>query len=178
MAKVLDPQQLLYMKAVLGIDRVLMPETATTTVAGLGDATAIQGAVAIKGDVLSARLVALVASPTSESVLTGEADSLAEKMVLAMKLKRQEVAWIEWRNAATEPCPDEVIEAALSSHVPILCFGAEAAGSLLQASAIPGQWIDWSGVRLMVTHSLSELLSQPEKKKSAWAHLQAVMKIL
>jgi hypothetical protein len=178
--------QLQYLKDVLGLHSVIVPKepivldlpAAVSAVSPQSAALLPQALVKVRGDVTTARLLCFVANAGEDFILQGEVDSLAEKMISAMKLKAPEVAWVEWTHALSAPCPGEAIDAALGARVPVLLFGDETARSLLGATAVPGQWVDWSGVRLMATHDLRDLLKKPELKKPAWAHLQAVMRIL
>jgi hypothetical protein len=179
----LTREQVMYLREVLGLESVVIPRVveipiSSATNAAAEDPTQIQNSVIVRGDLLSARLVCLASSADRSQVLIGERDSLAEKMMSAMKLPPAEVAWIEWHETSQANCPDEVIDHVLNSHVPLLCFGEDTAKSLLHSAAVAGQWVEWSGVKIMITYSLNELLERPEKKKPAWAHLQAVMKVL
>jgi hypothetical protein len=195
----MNEDQIYYLQEVLGVKNVLMPilpvpiaDVSQVTHdqnivdqslgnQNIGEQGAVSPIEAARFQIYESddkpKMICLAASADDHPIFQGESDSLAEKMILAMKLSSNQVTWIEWVNSA-ESCPSVILDRVLSSHVPILVFGVDAARSLLGAPALVGQWVEWSGVKLMVTYSLSQLLLEPNLKKEAWAHLQSIMKIL
>ncbi len=60
----------------------------------------------------------------------------------------------------------------------VLVFGPEAASSLLGPDYEAGSLLKARGISLMPTLSLSDIGSDPERKRLAWGHIKAVMGLL
>jgi len=165
----LDQTQLDYLKNVLGLDRVLVPELAPPPVK--------EKTVELRGVLGGARLLALVPLAASEFPLRGEAEALLEKMLLAMKLKKNEVLVATWITGSDFAIEEEIAQLAhAADDRPILVFGGQRAAERLIESQTLGEWGAWGSTRVLATYSPTELLASPERKRLAWVHLQAVMK--
>ena len=95
-------------------------------------------------------------------------------MIQAMKLANKDVVIMEW----TAELPDDVRDAWTAWKGVALSFGEHAAAQLTGSPSTSGAWIDSGARRMMVTDSPKRLLTEPDRKKIAWAHLQVVMKAL
>lgn len=167
----LDQAQFDYLKNVLGLDRVLVPELPPLPVK--------EKTVEMRGFLGPARVLALVPLAASEFPLRGEAESLLEKMLLAMKLQKNEVLIATWISGPDFAIEEEVAQLAhAAAGRPILIFGGQAAADRLIESRKLGDWGVWGEARVLATFSPAELLASPEQKRLAWVHLQAVMKHL
>jgi DNA polymerase len=146
-----------------------------------------------------ARLVFVGEGPGADEDATGRpfvgrAGQLLDKMIGAMKLRREDVYIanvVKCRppNNRT-PLPDEVdaCEPYLMRQLEILrpevvcALGATAAHTLLETQdalgRLRGRWYDWRGLRLMVTYHPAYLLRNPTDKPKAWQDLQKIMQQL
>ena len=178
----LDESQIIYLRDVLGIQNVVLPGVLVPTApppAAVPEDAAIEKPpdTKIKGSLSGSRIIVCVSPAVSEFPLFGEAEQLADRMVKAMKLEAPDVLWIEWPATDAGTIPEDALDlVAQAAHRPILVFGREAAEVLTGQNVTPGKWIEFRGSKLMTTLSPKELLRAPELKKTAWAHLQAVMK--
>ncbi len=173
----LDADQLQYLQDVLGISSVVLPEAApgVASVAASFNAAPATLQARTRGSVGNARLIAVWGRLDG----SGEAEILAEKMVSAMKVQPAEVVWIDWDSGGEGELPQDVLDLLESAAPrPILVFGEATAKRLLPIQPQIGRWLDYKNSRYMITLSPEELLSSAEKKKTAWAHLQIVMKEL
>lgn len=177
--KRLDEAQIVYFRDVLGIGSVLLPTSPFIETRVTGDRT-------------TASLICTLLSTRACWPLEGEVRELAHKMVQAMRLSIEDVFWVEWltcQEAITSTGTQDVesvaapvahaIDAAIKDvSIPVLCFGTDAGAVLAGTSVVPGQWVDWRGRRMLVTHALADLLARSELKKEAWIHLQELMKVI
>lgn len=167
----LDPAQIDYLQDVLGLDRVLVPS--------LPPATFEEKKVDVRGALSGARLLALVPLAPADFPLRGEAESLLEKMLAAMKLKKAETLIATWITGPDFAIEEEISQLVHAAHGwPILVFGGQIAAERLVESQKLGEWGVWGETRVLATYSPSELLASPEQKRLAWVHLQTVMKSL
>jgi hypothetical protein len=168
----LESAQVQYLRDVLGIDRILLPLAHGEDVVPESP----ESGVIVRGDLENARLIV---AWCREEASGPEADELARKMIAAMKVENDRVAWIEWGNVSDDQ-PREIVDglSAASERV-LLAFGPETANALLGHDPATGEWQALlTGARLMATYSPEDLLASPERKKQAWAHLQIVMKAI
>jgi hypothetical protein len=184
----LDQDQIHYLKSVLGLDRVLLPLLTAE------DATASPLAPQFpeprqvsRGDLQSARMIALLPLAPEDFPLRGEADTLVDKMVRAMKIDPAEVYFFQFEcseGASEAPHLQQTLSqiATASRATPTVLFGADCAREVLglaSNSIGSGAWCAWGqGGRVMATFSPRELIQTPDKKRVTWIHLQAVMKEL
>lgn len=174
----LDRAQLDYCRAVLGLERVLVPR-ATLVAQYQGQDSCVEKTVEIRGALTGARVLALVPLEKRDFPLHGEADQLLEKMLLAMKLKPNEVAMATWQADANLAVPEEIAQLANSAGTrPIVVFGGQASAQSIAETTALGEWGVWGDSRILATYSPRELLQSPDQKRLAWVHLQAVMKHL
>lgn len=146
-----------------------------------------------------ARLVFVGEGPGADEDATGRpfvgrAGQLLDKMIAAMKLRREDVYIanvVKCRPPNNRnPLPDEVdaCEPYLMRQLEILrpevvcALGATAAHTLLETQdalgRLRGRWYDWRGLRLMVTYHPAYLLRNPADKPKAWQDLQKIMQQL
>jgi hypothetical protein len=171
-----DSAQLSYMQTVLGISSILVPERIAEQAAHAVPALRSTLEVRTRGRVQDARLIAIWARERASG--SGEAEILAEKMVSAMKVQPSQVFWIDWVQGEGE-LPTEIHDVlAAAGTKPILVFGEATVASLIPLQVPTGRWTEYRGSRYMITLSPEDLLESSEKKKTAWAHLQIVMKEL
>lgn len=171
--KLLSEGQIKYLQEVLGIQDLVMPQDGRPA---LGHE--LNQAPNVQGEVSSARLIALFPLPPEHFPLKPEARDLAEKMIRAMKLESEQVFWFEHLISQSQSI--EVLIEFLQGvgRRPVLVFHEDAIEASLGIKAEVGQWtVDrGSGTRILSTYSIQSLLDNPLLKKSAWAHLQKVMK--
>ena len=124
----------------------------------------------------------------------GPAGQLLDRIVAAMKLKREEVYIcniIKCRPPDNrDPLPDEVatckpfLERQLSVIQPdaICALGAHAARALLDTDVslakLRGRFHTYAGVPLMPTYHPAYLLRHPEDKRAVWEDMQKIMAFL
>ena len=122
----------------------------------------------------------------------GRAGQLLDKMIVAMKLKREDVYIanvVKCRppgNRAPKPLEAETCIQFLDRQIrainpKIICaLGTVAAQYLLDTdrpiSVMRGKFHDRNGVKLMPTYHPAYLLRNPEAKKMVWEDLQLIMK--
>jgi hypothetical protein len=175
----LDQAQVDYLTDVLGLERLVVPTLITAAAAPNGREKFFE----IQGSLASARLIVILPLLRSEFPLRGEAQSLLEKMIAAMKLKVSEVAIASWNIEASAGLPEEMAQVgAQAKGRPIVLFSGPQfmvkfpllpdAGA---ANVALGEWSLWGQERLMPTFSLRELLSSPDEKRKTWVHLQKAM---
>ena len=173
----LDPAQIQYLRDVLGVDRVLRPEPSPGgTDAGLAD---LGSELIVRGNPRTASLVVVWCREDGSGP---EAKELASKMIAAMKISDERIAWLEWTGSGTST-EDEVRQSIAAfpagGRTALLAFGPEAGAAILGHESEPGEWQALpTGAKVMATFSPEDLLASPERKKQAWAHLQLVMKAL
>lgn len=122
------------------------------------------------------------------------AGALLDKMVLAMKLRPENVYLtniFKCRPPGNQK-PDQELFRICESHLKmqfqwlsaktIVALGETAARALAHSEAplrvLRGQEFEWEGRRVYVTHHPRDLLQSPAKKKEAWEDLQGVMRVL
>lgn len=172
-------------RLVSGCTDCKLAPTRTRTVFGEGDP--------------AARLVFVGEGPGADEdasgrPFVGRAGQLLDKMITAMRLRREQVFIcniVKCRPPGNrKPEPDEI--AACDGHLMrqleilrpdcMVALGATAATTLLQTQdalgRLRGKWYDWRGVRLMVTYHPSYLLRVPGDKAKAWDDLKMVMDFL
>lgn len=183
----LSVEQVFYLKKVLGIDQILIPdqddqaeiEEARDSIESFQSKESIDLSIGEHSKISeSIRLIIFLPLTSHEFPLRGEAYALIEKMIRAMKLEIGEVLLMSWNEHV--PQSDQCIATVpdQANGRPVLIFGKSAAERILGPDATLGQWMKWRGVQVMATHSPRELLAQPEYKKSTWVHLQTIMKVL
>lgn len=147
----------------------------------------------------SARLMFVGEAPGAEEDRKGEpfvgaAGQLLDRMIGAMKLRRQDVYIanvIKCRPPGNrDPSPDEVgtcrpfLDRQIDAIKPecIVTLGRVAAQAMLDRGVSitreRGSWTEYRGVPMMLTLHPAYLLRQPEAKRDAWSDLQSVMKRL
>ena len=197
----LSEAQITYLSEVLGVSSLIIPESPypialdefhlaegqlTDRIAGhladqLADQLAEQasedamGRLRLRGDLASSRMICLF-HESNRWPLVGEHAEMATKMIFAMKLDSADVLTIEWRGLG----PNQELKSLLLSagSRPVLLFGIAEAHALFETSVKVGEFIDFDGVHVMPTYSLSELQDQPGLKKATWSHMQHLMKTL
>lgn len=124
----------------------------------------------------------------------GAAGQLLTKIILAMKLKREDVYianCLKCRPPGNRnPLPTEIATCnpILMRQIQIIqpkvicALGKFAAQTLLRTeepiSRLRGRFVDWKGMKLMPTFHPAYLLRNPSDKKLAWADAQAIMREL
>lgn len=133
------------------------------------------GRLRLRGDLASSRMICLF-HESNRWPLVGEHAEMATKMIFAMKLDSADVLTIEWRGSG----PNQELKSLLLSagSRPVLLFGIAEAHALFETPVKVGEFIDFDGVHVMPTYSLSELQDQPGLKKATWSHMQHLMKTL
>lgn len=170
----LSADQLHYLRDVLGIESVVLPFIDTAFEDSFGTSE-VRSEWRSSGDENAAKVIVLVSSETASFPLDGESGELTRKMIDAMKLSAPDVFIFEWTHAHT-PAPLEIMQSLLRTAKPVLIFGAGTARSLIGHFPKVGEWSAWQGARFVVTESPLDLLSRPELKRVAWAHMQVFMK--
>lgn len=174
----LDANQLYYLRTVLGIESVLFPrnfDPSSVAAAAMPNQEVVRWSRPTNG----ARLVALLPTPSKEFPLSDEAQTLVEKMILAMKIRLDEVYLAQWpfeNEVLAEEVKRELLEN--GDQQPILIFGAFGWKALSGQELSPGDTTEFSGRRVFTTFSPGELLQTPSQKRLAWVHLQNLMKEL
>jgi uracil-DNA glycosylase len=123
----------------------------------------------------------------------GKAGQLLTKIILAMKLSRDQVYIcnvIKCRPPENRnPEPDEIkacipfLKRQLEAISPdyICSLGSVATNSLLEKevfiSRVRGRFFDYKGIKVMPTYHPAYLLRNPEKKRDVWEDVQKIMKI-
>ena len=167
----LSESQLHYLQDVLGVQSVVLsPEL-------LKAQESAAPVFRMSGEISGRRLLILASAPKGFP-LEGAAGELAHKMIQAMRLRPDDVVILEWTQTPGAAAPLEVMKIWSSYQGVALSFGEEAGVALGGSIARSGQWIRTAVNRTMVTDSPELLLREPARKKSAWAHLQMVMKEL
>lgn len=95
-----------------------------------------------------------------EAGLDNEASEMLQKMIAALKYKQEEVTVLESQAQLEENLQN------LSESKKILFFGNDFPGHF-------GEFQNWSGHRILQTHSVADLLRRPELKKQTWQHLKS-----
>ncbi len=124
----------------------------------------------------------------------GAAGQLLTKIILAMKLKREDVYIANCLKCRPpnnrNPLPTEIVtcQPILMRQIEIIkpqivcSLGKFAAQTLLRTeepiSRLRGRFFDWNGIRLMPTFHPAYLLRNPADKKLVWADVQEIMKAL
>ncbi len=90
---------------------------------------------------------------------SAELHAMMEKMVSALGYKPDEVSFL----GLSEKELDKIENSQGSRN--ILFFGDQYPGLF-------GEFVEWSGHKIMKTHGLDLLKEQPELKKKTWGHLQ------
>jgi uracil-DNA glycosylase len=124
----------------------------------------------------------------------GKAGQLLTKIILAMKLSREEVYIcnvIKCRPPENRnPEPDEIkacfpfLKRQLEAISPdcICALGSVATNSFLEKevfiSRVRGRFFDYKGIKVMPTYHPAYLLRNPEKKRDVWEDVQKIMKII
>ena len=124
----------------------------------------------------------------------GAAGQLLTKIILAMKLKREDVYIANCLKCRPpnnrSPLPTEIVtcQPILMRQIEIIkpriicALGKFAAQTLLRTeepiSRLRGRFFDWNGIQLMPTFHPAYLLRNPADKKLVWADVQLVMKEL
>ncbi len=184
----LDQDQIHYLKSVLGLDRVLLPLISGEEGYDLPLTPQLpEPRQTSRGELQSARMIALLPLAPEDFPLRGEADTLVDKMIRAMKIDPAHVYYFQFEcsdGASEAPQLQQMLSqiAATSRSTPTVLFGAECAREVLGLAAESlgsGAWCAWGqGGRVMATFSPRELIQTPDKKRVTWIHLQAVMKEL
>jgi DNA polymerase len=148
-----------------------------------------------------ARLVFVGEGPGADEDATGRpfvgrAGQLLDKMIAAMKLRREDVFIaniVKCRPPDNRvPAQDEVVacEPYLMRQLEIIrpevicALGATAACTLLEMrepmAKLRGKWYDWRGIRLIATYHPAYLLrpTGAKDKPKAWQDLQKIMAVL
>lgn len=174
----LDANQIYYLRTVLGVESIVFPRNIEpVTVPVQQEASARE--VRRLGTKEKARIVALLPTPGKELPLSDETKTLVEKMILAMKLKADEVYFAVW--PAEEEALSEEVKRELGSggeRTPVLLFGAFGWKAVSDRELSPGDIVELGERRVFVTFSPGELLRTPTQKRLAWVHLQNLMKEL
>ena len=124
----------------------------------------------------------------------GAAGQLLTKIILAMKLKREDVYIANCLKCRPpnnrNPLPTELVtcQPILMRQIEIIkpkiicALGKFAAQTLLRTdesiSRLRGRFFDWNGMKLMPTFHPAYLLRNPADKKLVWADAQLIMKEL
>lgn len=175
----LTEDQVMYLRDVLGVRDILIPQGAA-----LGEAqdfaTHLASQTRILGDPNSAKLVVMIASASEKLPLEGPVEDLTSKMVQAMKVLAQQVAWVEWTHLGQVEVPAEVRNVLETvGSCPVLVFGADTLSALIGEEQSVGEWAQMKGsagmVNLLATLRPEELLENSELKRVAWVHLQKLM---
>ncbi len=145
---------------------------------------------------INAKLMFVGEGPGAEEDETGrpfvgDSGQLLDKMIIAMKLTREEVYIaniVKCRPPSNRnPFADEAsscigyLQTQIDIVKPdyIVCLGSVATKSLIQndtaISKLRGNWQNWRGYKVMPTYHPSYLLREPSRKKETWQDLQAVM---
>jgi DNA polymerase len=148
---------------------------------------------------VSARIVFFGEAPDavddqSGRPFTGKAGALLDKIITAMKLKREETYLLNTINCRPpsnrppnqlelERCaPFFVQQLEIVRPEMIVCLGQKAAKALLGSAAaigkLRGQFHHYKGSKVAVTWHLEYLLRKPEAKHQTWEDMQQVMKEL
>ena len=171
----LSEAQINYLSEVLGLSSFIIPESPGSLVRDEILSDDFMGALRLSGDLASSRLICLF-HESSRWPLVGDDAEMATKMIFAMKLDSADVLSIEWRGSGSNQELKNLLLSAGSR--PVLLFGIAEAPALFETSIKVGEIIDFDGVHIMPTHSLSELRDQPNLKKATWLHMQQLMKAL
>lgn len=147
----------------------------------------------------NARLLLVGEAPGREEDLkgepfVGEAGRLLDRILLAMRMRREEVYICNVLKCRPpnnrDPQPDEIAtcEAFLVRQVAvvrpqvIIALGRFAVQSLLQTktpiSRLRGEWQSYQGVPLMPTYHPAYLLRNPEGKRDVWEDMKEVLRRL
>lgn len=161
-----------YLKRVLGIESVLLPDFAPESIVSAAPAeTSAPATVTFEGP-HDAKLVFI--APSEQ--LNPEFSTLWTKMVQAMKqvpktsllIGLPESETLTWEELARSPRSAVVV---LGEIAATRLFGKQ--------DWIAARWLEpQAGLHLIVTHGLDGMLANPDLKRSAWQHLQMVMKRL
>ncbi len=124
----------------------------------------------------------------------GRAGKLLNRVLAAMKLKREDVYIANILKCRPpnnrDPLPDEALtcEPYLHHQIKLIkpkiicCLGRIAAQRLLQTKMSLGQmrerWFDYRGTLLMVTYHTAALLRSPQYKRPFWDDMQKILKKL
>ena len=124
----------------------------------------------------------------------GAAGQLLTKIILAMKLKREDVYIANCLKCRPpnnrNPLPTEIVtcQPILMRQIEIIkpqiicALGKFAAQTLLRSeesiSRIRGRFFDWNGIKFMPTFHPAYLLRNPSDKKFVWQDMQKIMKEL
>jgi uracil-DNA glycosylase family 4 len=125
-------------------------------------------------------------------IFTGEQGELLSKMILAMKLKPEEMYFTnvfkcrpptlpQWNEDFPQNCQAHLLEEFrfLEGKI-VIALGGIAAKILARSEApiqvLRKQKFDWEGRMVFCTHHPRDLLHSPAGKKEAWEDLQRVMK--
>ncbi len=147
----------------------------------------------------NARLLLVGEAPGREEDLqgepfVGEAGRLLDRILLAMKMQREEVYICNVLKCRPpnnrDPLPEEVATcevflarqvAAVKPQV-IVALGRFAVQSLLQTktpiSRLRGEWQSYQGVPLMPTYHPAYLLRNPEGKRDVWEDMKEVLRLM
>lgn len=167
-----------YLARVLGIESVLLPPDLAAVSASASEVLAHQPASA-------SMTGATIESGPSDAALaflipyehfTGETRALWAKMVQAMKQDPDATGLFGLRVV-----DDKIWDRLLAvPRQAVVVLGETAATRLFQDEEwIAARWLEpRPGLPLLVTHGLDAMLANPDLKRSAWLHLQMVMKRL
>lgn len=171
--KVLSEGQIKYLQEVLGIQNLMLPQDGRPVLTH-----ELNQSPNVQGEVSSARLIAIFPLSPEHFPLKPEARDLAEKMIRAMKIESDQVFWFEYLVSQSQSIESVAEILKDVGHRPVLVFHEDAIAASLGIKAEVGQWtVDHaSGARILFTYSIQSLLENPLLKKTAWAHLQKVMK--